>query len=479
VIGRRSQFYFGLTVALDILLSVAAWNLTYMVRFHWGPACLPGTPWLFDMVENIPAPYRIFAALIPVVVAANLLALGIVGSYDRVRSRSILREWMRVCRAAVFAWIVMLAIFYCLRQSRFSLRMLLLFLPVNCGGLMLSRYMLLHLLRRLRRNAKGIERVAIIGIGRLAQETLHRLRENPWLSSDVVCFIDATGAGGGKDEIHGIPVLEINGDVYERMKEQTLDSVFFAMPGGDDNTRDKVLDAVLRLPVSVVIVPEIRSVFRMPSRMGDLEGIPVIQISGTPVHGWSAVAKRILDIFGAGLFLLVFGWWIMSLLAILVKLTSRGPILYRQERMGLGGKRYQMLKFRSMYVDAESSSGPVWAVADDPRCTPLGGFMRRTSLDELPQFLNVLKGDMSLVGPRPERPHFVEQFTEELPSYMMRHNVKAGITGWAQVNGLRGNTSLKKRLQYDLYYLNNWSLAFDFFILAMTPFSGFINKNAY
>jgi exopolysaccharide biosynthesis polyprenyl glycosylphosphotransferase len=169
----------------------------------------------------------------------------------------------------------------------------------------------------------------------------------------------------------------------------------------------------------------------------------------------------------------------MLFLALLVRASSPGPVLFKQERMGLGGRPFTLLKFRTMRVDAERETGPVWAKDDDPRCTRVGSWMRRVSLDELPQFVNVLRGEMSLVGPRPERPHFVQQFTQDLPAYMLRHNVKAGVTGWAQVNGLRGNTSLTKRLEYDLYYINHWSLAFDALILFLTPFMGFFNRNAH
>ena len=218
---------------------------------------------------------------------------------------------------------------------------------------------------------------------------------------------------------------------------------------------------------------------RISAKAGEIEGMPVIQLRGTPIYGWYAVAKRTIDILGSLLFLLVFGWWIMLILAVLIKLTGRGPVLFKQERMGVGGKPFVMWKFRSMRVDAEKETGPTWATRDDSRRTAIGAFMRRASLDELPQFINVLCGDMSLVGPRAERPHFVEQFVSEVPAYMLRHNVKAGITGWAQVNGLRGGTSLEKRLQYDLYYINNWSLQFDIFILLLTPFTGFIDRNAY
>jgi exopolysaccharide biosynthesis polyprenyl glycosylphosphotransferase len=209
-----------------------------------------------------------------------------------------------------------------------------------------------------------------------------------------------------------------------------------------------------------------------------IDGIPVVSIHESPLQGYGVATKRLLDICGATSAILLFSP-IMAIIALLVPLSSRGPILYRQERMGLDGKPFQILKFRTMPVDAEAKSGAVWARKGDDRVTYLGKFLRQSSLDELPQFFNVLAGNMSLVGPRPERPVFVNDFRKKVPGYMLRHKVKAGITGWAQVNGWRGNTSIEKRIECDLFYIQNWSLAFDLRIIFLTILRGFFNKNAY
>jgi exopolysaccharide biosynthesis polyprenyl glycosylphosphotransferase len=210
----------------------------------------------------------------------------------------------------------------------------------------------------------------------------------------------------------------------------------------------------------------------------EFEGLPIIGLRGTPMVGWNRVLKRAVDIAGSALGLLVLSP-LLLLLALAVKLTSPGPVLYRQKRMGLDGRVFHMLKYRSMRMDAEKECGPVWACPDDPRRTKLGSFMRRTSLDELPQLINVLRGEMSLVGPRPERPEFIAEFKTNVPHYMMRHMMKAGITGWAQINGWRGNTSLEKRIEHDLYYIKNWSLGLDFRIMALTLVRGVLHPNAY
>jgi Undecaprenyl-phosphate glucose phosphotransferase len=210
----------------------------------------------------------------------------------------------------------------------------------------------------------------------------------------------------------------------------------------------------------------------------ELDGIPIVNLRETPIQGWNSVIKRGFDIVFSLLFLIVSAP-IMAVLALLIKLTSPGPVLYNQKRMGLDGHLFNMYKFRSMHVDAERQTGPIWAKKRDSRRTRLGAFMRSTSLDEFPQLVNVLKGDMSLVGPRPERPPFVQKFRENIPKYMLRHKVKSGITGWAQINGWRGNTSIEKRIEYDLYYIQNWSIWFDLKILIMTLWKGMINKHAY
>jgi Undecaprenyl-phosphate glucose phosphotransferase len=212
--------------------------------------------------------------------------------------------------------------------------------------------------------------------------------------------------------------------------------------------------------------------------MDELDGLPIVSLQGAPLYGWDRVFKRIFDLV-IGSFILILMAPVMFLIGLLIKLTSEGPIFYRQERVGMNGRPFHILKFRTMRADAEKETGPIWARESDPRRTKVGAFLRKYSLDELPQFFNVLKGEMSLVGPRPERPNFVEEFREKIPSYMLRHKIKTGMTGWAQVNGFRGNTSLEKRIEHDLYYIQHWSVGFDLRILFMTLWKGFFSRSAY
>ncbi|HEX7670134.1 MAG TPA: exopolysaccharide biosynthesis polyprenyl glycosylphosphotransferase [Polyangiaceae bacterium] len=230
--------------------------------------------------------------------------------------------------------------------------------------------------------------------------------------------------------------------------------------------------------MDVKVVPDLLQVIALRARLEDLDGVPVININDVPLQGLNSLIKRALDVVIAASGLAVLGLP-LALMGLVVRLTSRGPVLFRQERTGLDGKPFTIVKFRSMYDDAERETGPVWTKPDDPRVTPLGRFLRRSNIDELPQLWNVLRGDMSIVGPRPERPHFVEQFRHKIPSYMLRHKVKAGLTGWAQVNGWRGNTPLEKRIEYDLYYIENWSVRLDLKIMWLTLVKGFFHKHAY
>ena len=473
MLKRQSQLFFGVTVVLDTACMAGAWILTYFCRFRWGPALLP------DVLafEQEGAAFHEFLLLLPVVLVCGLLALNSVGLYRAMRTRSLMREIMRASKAAFLAWVAMLAVFYFLRPARYSLKMVALFLLANAAALTTSRIVLAAVLKALRRRHVGLQRAAIIGVGELGRSTLQKLNDNPWVGIAVDCFLDLDTAVGSQ-EIGGVPVVRCRDRFVEYLQERSVDAVFVAVSAHQAELRDHILRELTRLPAAVAVMPDFTEALRISASVGEFEGMPVVQVCDTPVSGWPSVAKRMIDIAGA-LAGLALTCWIFPPLALLIKLTSRGPVFFRQERMGLGGRPFTMLKFRSMVDGAEQDDAPVRAAPNDARCTWLGRCMRRTSLDELPQLLNVLKGDMSLVGPRPERPLFVRQFTGELPFYMLRHSVKAGMTGWAQVNGLRGNTSIKKRLEYDLFYINNWSLRFDLFILLVTPFAGCINHNAY
>jgi Undecaprenyl-phosphate glucose phosphotransferase len=267
-------------------------------------------------------------------------------------------------------------------------------------------------------------------------------------------------------------------DIRTVLDGEAVDLVFIALPHGDYARLTAVLDQIGDDPISIHFVPDVFSLASLRSGVEEFETIPFIHLRESPVYGWNRVVKRLIDLSVAATALTATAP-LMLAIAIGIKATSRGPVFYRQERMGLDGRPFEIVKFRTMQVNAEADTGPVWARRDDPRRTSLGALLRGWSLDELPQLWNVLKGEMSLVGPRPERPSFVAEFRRRVPGYMLRHTVKAGITGWAQVNGWRGDTSIEKRIEYDLYYIQRWSIGFDLKILLQTLWVGFRNRNAY
>lgn len=282
----------------------------------------------------------------------------------------------------------------------------------------------------------------------------------------------------GIQKVSGKPVLGTFTQIGEWVHQHQPDQVLIALPRDQSADLDRILELLRDETVDIQLVPDLHEYVTLGCEVEDFDGLPIVNLNDTPLNGWGSYAKRLTDL-GVSIVALVILSPLLLLIALFIKLTSRGPILYRQERMGLDGRTFQMLKFRSMKVNAEVGTGAVWATQGDQRRTLMGQFLRSTSLDELPQFWNVLCGEMSLVGPRPERPVFVHQFRKEIPHYMLRHKVKAGITGWAQINGWRGNTSLQRRIECDLYYIRNWSYSLDWKILFLTLWKGFIHKNAY
>jgi Undecaprenyl-phosphate glucose phosphotransferase len=260
--------------------------------------------------------------------------------------------------------------------------------------------------------------------------------------------------------------------------DQKIDMVLITLPLSAHERLKRILDDIGDEMVSIMLIPDLIEFVTLRGGISEFEGMPIISLRDTPLYGWNLVIKRVTDVV-LSIIILSAVSLLMLVISVLVKVTSKGPVFYRQERMGLDGKIFSMLKFRTMETQSEKETGPVWAAKDDSRRTPIGTFLRKTSMDELPQFFNVLKGDMSIVGPRPERGFFIQKFRGKIPKYMLRHKMKAGITGWAQISGWRGNTSLEKRIEYDLYYIENWSLRFDIEIMWLTIWRGFINKHAY
>jgi Undecaprenyl-phosphate glucose phosphotransferase len=323
----------------------------------------------------------------------------------------------------------------------------------------------------------GLKRVLIAGSGDLGRLVADKVLEHRELGFKVLGFLDDR-AGGDHIGYRGLPLLGTLAEAGDILQRDRIDQLYVALPLDEHMKMVGLVESANREIVEVKVVPDLVQVIALRARLEELDGIPIININDVPLRGFNSVLKRVIDaaLSAAGLLVLS---PVLGVLALLIRLSSPGPAFFRQERMGLDGHSFFVWKFRSMYDEAERDTGPIWAREDDPRCTPVGRFLRRSNLDEIPQLWNVFKGDMSLVGPRPERPFFVEQFKQRMPQYMLRHKVKAGLTGWAQVNGWRGNTSIEKRIEYDLYYIENWSVMLDLKIMWLTLVKGFFHKHAY
>lgn len=363
-----------------------------------------------------------------------------------------------------------------LEPGRLQLVALALILPVMLG---LHRFGFRLFLRFIRRRGWNLRHVLVIGVGRLGQITCRTLDRNSWTGIHVGHFLshhDTTK----RTQCLNRPVQGGLNDLEAAMERLRPDAVYLAIPTSRASVVPGVLKRLERYSVSVRIVPDVHPRY-LPQSMvvNELDGMPILSYRESPLYGVGGITKRLVDMLGSLVGILIFGPLMLVILA-LVKFTSPGPVIFRQRRVSLGGQKFNIYKFRTMYyVEDERAERPEWTRRDDPRITPVGRWLRRTSLDELPQLFNVLFGEMSLVGPRPERPELIAQFREDWRGYMLRQHAKAGITGWAQVNGLRGDTSLKKRLQYDLFYIRHWSLWFDLKILWLTLFRGFVHRNAH
>ncbi len=343
--------------------------------------------------------------------------------------------------------------------------------------LVLFRCSLLLVLRLMRSHGWNERRVVIIGANELGLRLVKTIHGAVWTGFQVITIFDDNPA---EKKIEGIAVTKMpeNLDQYMRQEKQNIDEIWIALPLRAEERVKELLHELRHHTIAIRYILDVFGLGLLNHSVTALAGLPTVTINSTPMVGINRIIKAVEDRV-LSFFILLLISPLLSIIAICVKLSSPGPVFYKQKRISWNGKEFDMLKFRSMPINAESQSGPVWAKAGESRATRVGQFLRKSSLDELPQFINVLLGDMSIVGPRPERPVFVDQFKEQIPRYMQKHLVKAGITGWAQVNGWRGDTSLAKRIEYDLYYIENWSLGFDIKIIFLTIFRGFINKNAY
>jgi exopolysaccharide biosynthesis polyprenyl glycosylphosphotransferase len=462
-------------LAGDLLATLAAYSAAWVLRFEVQ---------LIPVTKNVPelGPYL---RLVPFVVVLWPIVFYFHGLYQSRRARSRVDEVLTVVVAVLMATVLLSVVIAWYRPPAwpgspnyftFSRGFLGLF---ALGDLVLVagvRMAMRSVLRRVRASGHNLQRILVIGAGILGREITQKILAHRELGFRVMGFLDDDQSKVGTSFL-GVPVLGTTRQAEEILDQYRIDQVYMALPVEAHKRTLQMLQLMARECVEVRLVPDILQYATLKASLEDLDGTPVINLSQVPLQGWNSLVKRGIDL-AIALVALVVSLPFLPLFALAIWLEDRGPIFYKQERMGLDGRSFMILKFRSMRSDAEATSGPVWAVKNDPRRTRVGELLRRWSLDELPQLWNVLMGDMSIVGPRPERPTFVREFKHKIPQYMLRHRVKSGITGWAQVHGWRGNTSIKKRIQYDLYYIENWSLYLDFKILWMTLRHG-LRHNAY
>ncbi|MGH9319402.1 MAG: undecaprenyl-phosphate glucose phosphotransferase [Vicinamibacteria bacterium] len=478
MVKQQSRFWTGVYVIADLFTTFAAFGLAYFVRFHSD---------LLSVTKGV-NPFRqyLWFFLLIAVFWPPLFYLHGLYSLKRLRSRtdelfSII--WAVAIGTALTLFAALYARVYYLYgppeesgQYEYSQIVLGLFVVFDIVFLTLTRSMIRREREARWRRGEGLRNILIAGAGQLGRTVADKFIDHQELGFRVVGFLDDKLRGEFAGH-RGIPIVGGLDDIGEVVERNAVDSVYIALPLEAHLKIRELVGFANREALDIKVAWDYLTDVSLRAGVEDLDGMPIISLSEPPIRGWHWLAKRVMDVAVAAM-LLFFLAIPFTIIAVLIKLSSRGQILYEQERMGLDGKPFIIYKFRSMYEDAERETGPIWAVSDDPRRTPVGRFLRRFSIDEMPQLLNVLKGDMSLVGPRPERPSFVKEFKERIPQYMLRHKVKCGMTGWAQVNGWRGNTSIEKRIEHDLYYIQNWSIALDFKILWRT-WRAVLHKHAY
>ncbi|MEG1992178.1 MAG: undecaprenyl-phosphate glucose phosphotransferase [Acetivibrio sp.] len=472
---KDNQKFLNIThVIIDAFLMIASFALAFWLRCK------------SPLVDIFPSFYIrhvfhfiVYAKILIYLIPGYLLIYHYCGLYGPKRTNSHRVTVFNLLRANVvgFIYFSVLMVIFKDRFGDISRLFLGFFVMINTLLDFTFRAFLFRLLRRYRRKGFNQKHVLIAGYSRAAERYIKRLLYNPEWGYHIRGILDDTCEVDF--EYRGIPVIGSLASLPQILSKNDLDEVAIALKINEYAKLEQLVAICEKSGVHTKFIPDYSEIISSKPYTENLFGLPVINIRNVPLSNvFNKAIKRFIDIFGALVALLIFSIP-MLLVTFIIKLTSPGPLIYKQIRVGLHNKEFPMYKFRSMEVQDTKKEKSAWTTVNDPRITPIGKFIRKTSLDELPQLFNVLKGDMSLIGPRPERPFFVEKFKEEIPRYMIKHQVRPGLTGWAQVNGYRGDTSIRLRIEHDLYYIENWSLSLDFKILFLTFFKGFVNKNAY
>lgn len=463
---KENQKHFNrLQVLIDVFVLLFSYVAAWVIKFQ------------IISSDDGALSLRTYMIALPITVLVYLGLYYLFSLYTPKRVQGRRLELWNIVKANTVGIALFLGVLYLIKMMHFSREMLFIFYVINICLEAIARNLIRYFLRSMRRKGYNLKHIVLVGYSRAAEEYIDRILENPQWGYKIRGILDDHIEAG--TEYKGIKVLGKIDNLMIILPENRLDEIAITLGLSEYARLEEIVNLCEKSGVHTKFIPDYNQIIPTKPYTEDILGLPVINIRHVPLtNTFYAAMKRVMDIAGAICAIILFSP-IMVFSVIMIKLTSPGPLIFKQERVGLHNHTFMMYKFRSMDVQPPEKEKTKWTVKDDPRVTNFGKFMRKTSIDELPQLFNVLKGEMSLVGPRPERPFFVEKFKEEIPRYMIKHQVRPGLTGWAQVNGYRGNTSIRKRIEYDLYYIENWTLGLDVKILFLTIFKGFINKNAY
>jgi len=465
---RDNQKHFNrLHVLIDALVVALAYWLSWLLRFE--------TDILGASQDALT--FRQYMSLLLVLIPMYLILYSAFSLYTAKRVQGRRLEFANIVKANSIGVLLFLSGSFFIRNEHFSRWMIVTFFFINILLEEIVRIIIRYILRDIRKRGLNQKHILLVGYSRAAEEYIDRILTNPQWGYKVRGILDDNTEAGVTYK--GIKVLGTIANLMVILPHNSLDEIAITL-GLDEYYRlENIVSMCEKSGVHTKFIPDYNNIIPTRPYTEDILGLPVVNIRYVPLSNtFNAAVKRVVDIVGGFLSLIIFSP-VMLIATIAVKITSKGPLIYKQARVGQNNKDFEMYKFRSMETQEVEQEKKEWTIKGDSRVTKVGAFMRKTSIDELPQLINVLRGDMSLVGPRPERPFFVEKFREEIPRYMIKHQVRPGLTGWAQVNGYRGDTSIRKRIEYDLYYIENWTFSFDIKILILTIFKGFINKNAY
>ena len=467
MIKDNQKLFNRLHVLLDAVIIVIAYVAAWYFRFKSGFFAL--SSWYISLAQYM----KYLVLIVPVYLA--LYYLFQLYTPKRVQGRRL--EAWHIFQANIIGLLVFILYLYLAKLTDYSRKMLFVFFCFNVVFEVVFRNLLRYILRKYRKRGYNQKHVLLVGYSQAAEGYIDRVLSHPEWGYNIRGILDDNRTRG--TEYQGIKILGTTENLSVILPENKLDEIVITLSLAEYHKLARIVGMCEKSGVHTKFIPDYNNVIPTRPYTEDILGMPVINIRHVPLsNAFNAFLKRCVDIFGALVAIILFSP-VMLVTAIIIKVTSPGPLIFKQERIGKHNHPFYMYKFRSMVVQEEKAEKQGWTTKNDPRVTPVGKFIRKTSIDELPQLFNILVGDMSLVGPRPERPQFVEKFKEEIPRYMIKHQVRPGLTGWAQVNGYRGDTSIQKRIEYDLYYIENWTMGFDFKIIFLTFFKGFVNKNAY